>query len=234
MSEQGVPLALVGHGKMGRMVESLAPEYGFRVAVIAEQDDALTPERLAGVGVAIEFTMPESAVTNIELLAAAGVHTVVGTTGWLDELPRARAAVERHGTGLVWGANFSTGVNVFLRVVAEAARLLADRPEYGAFAWEVHHAAKKDAPSGTLRQMLVAMQRAGYAQPIDVAANRAGHHPGTHEVTFDSLADTITLRHAARSREGFARGALQAAQWIRTRRGFYEFADMLFAPGGNS
>jgi 4-hydroxy-tetrahydrodipicolinate reductase len=128
----------------------------------------------------------------------------------------------------VWSANFSIGVNVFQRVVAEAARLLKDEAAYEAWAWEIHHSAKKDAPSGTLIKLVDAMREAGYANKIDQAASRVGAHPGTHEIGFDSAADTITLRHSARSREGFARGALKAAQWISGKKGFYEFREVLF------
>jgi 4-hydroxy-tetrahydrodipicolinate reductase len=119
-------------------------------------------------------------------------------------------------------------VNLFSRVVAEAARLFAAYPEYGAWAWEIHHAAKKDAPSGTLFQLVEGMERAGYTRPVTASASRAGAHPGTHEIGFDSAADTITLRHTARNREGFARGALLAARWIAGRRGVFEFRDILF------
>ena len=137
-------------------------------------------------------------------------------------------AVERHGTALVWSPNFSNGANVFSRLVREAARFLADEPQYGAWAWEIHHHTKKDAPSGTLLKLVEEMKRAGYARQIDAGSNRAGAHPGTHEIGFDSAADTITLRHAARSREGFARGALKAAQWIAGKKGVFEFSDILF------
>jgi 4-hydroxy-tetrahydrodipicolinate reductase len=119
-------------------------------------------------------------------------------------------------------------VNAFFRLVAEAARLLASQPEYGAWAWEIHHSSKKDAPSGTLLKLVEEMKRAGYVRSIDAASNRAGAHPGTHEIGFDSAADTITLRHTARSREGFARGALKAAQWIAGKKGFYEFSEVVF------
>jgi 4-hydroxy-tetrahydrodipicolinate reductase len=140
-----------------------------------------------------------------------------------------RAFVDKSRAGVVWSANYSIGVNVFRRVVAEAARLLADEPEYGAWAWEIHHSAKKDAPSGTLLQLIEEMKRAGYSRPIDAGSNRAGANPGTHEIGFDSAADTITLRHAARSREGFARGALKAAQWVIGKRGLHEFGEVIFA-----
>jgi 4-hydroxy-tetrahydrodipicolinate reductase len=146
---------------------------------------------------------------------------VVGTTGWQQSLDRVRAAVEAHGIGLVWSPNFSVGVKVFFQIVAEAAKLLANEPEYGAWAWEIHHSTKKDAPSGTLLKLVQEMQKAGYGGTIDVSSNRAGRHPGTHEIGFDSGADTITLRHTARSREGFARGALKAAQWLQGKKGLF-------------
>jgi 4-hydroxy-tetrahydrodipicolinate reductase len=226
-------IALVGYGKMGRMIDSLAGEYGCEVAVRLDEHnnaggEGITRESLAGIDAAVEFTMPHTVVRNIERLAEAGVNTVVGTTGWTEHLPTVETWVRRHGIGLVWSPNFSVGVNVFARLAAEASRLLASQDEYGAWAWEVHHDTKKDAPSGTLLHLLEDMKRAGYPRAIDVSSNRAGRHPGTHEIGFDSAADTITLRHAARSREGFARGALKAAQWIRGRQGMYQFSEVLF------
>lgn len=219
-------LAIVGYGKMGRMIEALAPEYGF--AIHAKIDVRDNMESARGADAAIEFSTPEAAVTNIEKLAALSVPAVVGTTGWLGDLDRARKAVESHGSAMVWSPNFSIGVNVFSRLVKEAAKLLADEPQYGAWAWEIHHHTKKDAPSGTLIKLVNDMKAAGYPQVVSIGSNRAGAHPGTHEIGFDSAADTITLRHAARSREGFARGALKAAQWIPGKKGVFEFSEILF------
>lgn len=218
-------LALIGYGKMGRMVEHLAPEYGFNVCTRRDVD---RPESLECADVAIEFTQPASVLGNIKGAAALRIPLVVGTTGWLEHLSEAREIVARHQSALVWSPNFSIGVNVFTRLVSEAARLLKDEAEYGAWAWEIHHHTKKDAPSGTLLKLVEAMKAAGYNHPVDVSSNRAGAHPGTHEIGFDSGADTITLRHSARSREGFARGALKAAQWILGKQGFFEFSDVLF------
>ena len=219
-------LAIVGYGKMGKLIEQLAPEYGFEAFARMDVNDDLQQAR--GADVAIEFTAPEAAPANIEKLSAMGVSTVVGTTGWLGELDRVRAAVEKHNTGLVWSPNFSIGVNVFFRLVREAARLLESEPQYGAWAWEIHHHTKKDAPSGTLLKLVEEMKNAGYTRPVSTSANRAGAHPGTHEIGFDSAADTITLRHSARSREGFARGALKAAQWLPGKRGVFQFEEVLF------
>jgi 4-hydroxy-tetrahydrodipicolinate reductase len=219
-------LAIVGYGKMGRLIEQLASEYGFAVHARIDLNDDLA--QAAGSDVAIEFSTPEAAVANIERLAALKIPMVVGTTGWLAHRDRVKEVVDRHGTGLIWSPNFSIGVNVFFRLVQEAARLMADEPSYGAWAWEIHHDTKKDALSGTLLKLVEEMKTAGYSRAIDVGSNRAGRHPGTHEIGFDSAADTITLRHTARSREGFARGALKAAQWIVGKQGVFEFGDVLF------
>jgi 4-hydroxy-tetrahydrodipicolinate reductase len=232
-------MAIVGYGKMGQLIERLAPEAGFSVVLKLDIDTnvnqaGITPENFRGVDVAIEFSTPHVAVANLERLCAIGVPTVVGTTGWYGELARVKEFVDVCGVGVVWSANYSIGVNVFRRVVAEAARLMANEPEYGAWAWEVHHTAKKDAPSGTLLQLVEEMQRVGYARRIDVSSNRAGTIPGTHEIGFDSAADTITLRHTARSREGFARGALKAAEWVIGKRGLHEFGDVIFARDANA
>jgi len=229
-------LAIVGYGKMGRLIDQLAPEYGFEVALKLDEFnnsnfEGITRENFQGVDVAIEFSIPSAVAENVERIAALGVPLVVGTTGWLAAMGRVKAAVERHGIGLVWSPNYSVGVNVFFRLAAEAARLLAQHPDYAAWGWEIHHSAKKDAPSGTLLKLVDEMRRAGWTRPVNTASNRAGAHPGTHEIGFDSAADTITLRHTARSREGFARGALKAAQWVVGKKGFFEFSEVLF---GNS
>lgn len=218
-------LAIVGYGKMGKLIDQLAPEYGFTVTA---RVDVGREESLTGADVAVEFSMPAAVVANVGKITAQGIPLVVGTTGWLQHLDDVKAIVGRHDGAMVWSPNFSIGVNVFSRVVAEAARLLKNEKEYGAWAWEVHHITKKDAPSGTLLKLVEQMTAAGYDRPIDASSNRAGAHPGTHEIGFDSAADTITLRHSARSREGFARGALKAAQWIIGRKGCYEFSDVLF------
>jgi 4-hydroxy-tetrahydrodipicolinate reductase len=225
-------LAIVGYGKMGKLIERLAPEHGFEVRAKFNGNEnanakALSHETLRGVDVAVDFTTPEAAPENIRRLAVLGVNAVVGTTGWLEQLPGAREAVLQGKTGLVWAPNFSVGVNLFLQVVAHAAALFAKHPEYEAWGWEIHHSAKKDAPSGTLKKLAEEMRASGYARPVNLSANRAGAIPGTHEIGFDSAADTITLRHTARSREGFAHGALQAAKWVAGKKGFFEFKEIL-------
>jgi 4-hydroxy-tetrahydrodipicolinate reductase len=225
-------LAIVGYGKMGRMIEQLAPEYGFEVRAKFDgrgnpRGEALSHQALRGVDVAVEFTSPDAAPENIRRLAAMGVNSVTGTTGWFGDLPSVREAVTKSGTGLVWAANFSVGVNLFLQAVAHTAALFAKHADYEAWGWEIHHSAKKDAPSGTLKKLAEEMRAHGFSRPVSLASNRAGAHPGTHEIGFDSAADTITLRHTARSRDGFARGALQAARWISGRQGVFEFREIL-------
>ena len=225
-------LAIVGYGKMGRLIEQLAPEYGFDVrakfdALNNPRGQALSQQALRGVDAAVEFTSPDAAPENIRRLAAVGVNSVIGTTGWFDHLPEVRATVASSGTGVVWAPNFSVGVNLFLQAAAHTAALFAKHGEYEAWGWEIHHSAKKDAPSGTLKKLAEDMRANGYNRPVSLSSNRAGAHPGTHEIGFDSAADTITLRHTARSREGFARGALRAARWVVGKKGLFEFREIL-------
>jgi len=225
-------LAIVGNGKMGKLVDALAPAFDFdvRARFDARNNDhavGLTREALQHVDVAIEFSTPESAPLNLLRLASLGIPTVTGSTGWYDHLPAVRDAVLKGNTSLVWGPNFSIGMNLFMQVVTQAAALFAKHPDYDAWGWEIHHAAKKDALSGTLKKLAEEIRAAGYSRPLNLSANRAGAHPGTHEIGFDSAGDTVLLRHTARNREGFARGALHAAAWAAANNGVYEFREIL-------
>ena len=217
-------IALIGYGKMGRMIEGLAPEFG--VEVVGRVDSPTDPLP-NDFDVAIDFSEPAVVVENVRRVAETGKNLVIGTTGWADRMGEVQQIVDAAGIGAVYSANFSIGVNVFLSVVERAAELMSRYPEYEAWAYEVHHSAKKDAPSGTLLQLTETMRTAGYAARIDVASSRAGRVPGTHTIGFDSAADTITLTHTARSREGFARGALLAAKLIVGKRGLIPFASIL-------
>jgi 4-hydroxy-tetrahydrodipicolinate reductase len=224
-------LALIGYGKMGRLVEQLAPEHGFEVALRLSGAEnpggsAIDAGRFQGIDAAIDFSTASAVPATVERLAALGVPAVVGTTGWQAELPRVEEAVRRHGGALLHGANFSLGVQVFYRLAEAAARLLAADESYEGWLYEIHHSRKRDAPSGTLLRIRAAMEEAGWQRPLDVASNRAGAVPGTHQVGFDSEADTILLEHRARSRAGFARGALRAARWLLGRQGVYEFSEV--------
>lgn len=225
--------AIVGYGKMGRMIERLAAERGITIGLKLDEFNnadykGITASNFNGIDVAIEFSTPHTVVGNIERIAGLGVNCVIGTTGWQEHMPRVKSLVEKCEIGLVWSPNYSIGVNAFFRIVNAAAKLLSAEPEYEAWAWEIHHSAKKDAPSGTLLKLVDEMWSAGYARKVDMASNRAGTIAGTHEIGFDSAADTITLRHTARSREGFALGAIKAAEWVAGKKGFYEFGDILF------
>lgn len=222
-------LALIGYGRMGRLVEELAPGHGFEVALRLDgasnpRGEGITREAFREIDVAIDFSAADAVAANAERLAELGVPVVVGTTGWQGNLERVRAAVERHQSGLLHGANFSIGVQVFYQLAQAAARLLADESAYESWLWEIHHSKKKDAPSGTLLEIRRQMEGAGWSRGIDVSSSRAGAIPGTHQIGFDSEADTILLEHRARSRAGFAQGALRAARWMTGRRGFYEFS----------
>ena len=218
---------------MGKLVGQLAPEYGFEIALRLDSQSnagghAINPQVFADIDAAIEFSSPEVAPRTLRLLSTLGVPTVTGTTGWYHLLPEITRLVEMSGSGFVWSPNFSVGVAIFRKTLALTAKLMASEENYGAWAWEIHHDAKKDAPSGTLLELVNTMKESGYTRFIDISSSRAGKHPGTHEIGFDSAADTITLRHTSRNREGFARGALKAAQWIEGRKGVYTFDDVLF------
>ncbi len=231
MSSPNSKLALVGYGRMGRLVEELAPAHGFEVALRLDEFNnqaaaGITRENFDGIDVAIDFSIPDAVADNAVRIAGLGVPLAIGTTGWLDQLDRVRAVVERHGAALVYGANFSIGVNAFYRVVGAAARAFAAQGDYDAFLYEAHHKYKKDAPSGTALRLLDVVQEAGYARSVDVATQRSGQFPGIHEIGFDSAADTIRVSHTARNREGFASGSLKAARWIMGQRGIYEFSQV--------
>ena len=223
-------ILLVGYGRMGRLVESLAGEYECEVAGIVDPVvgvEGVDSERWGAVDVAVDFSSPSAVTANVPAAARRRMNVVVGTTGWGAHEPELRRVVDAAGIGIVAAPNFSTGVVIFEAVVAEAARLLAAQRDFGAFLHEAHHQAKKDAPSGTALQLRNAMAGAGFDRPVDVSSTRAGFIPGTHTVGFDGPAETITLTHAARDRTAFARGALTAARWVHGRRGWFTMRDVL-------
>lgn len=223
-------LALIGYGAMGQLVAKLARAAGAEIGfTVTSRDAAQNAAQLAtglnGHDVAIDFSVSSAVLKNIEACALAGVPLVEGTTGWQDQKAHVRRIVEERDAALVYGANFSVGVNVFYRIVSQAARLMAGLDQYEAFIVEEHHSRKRDAPSGTalkLKDLLAQLK-----VEIPIASVRAGHIPGTHRVGFDSAADQITLTHTARSREGFAAGAFLAAGWIVGRKGMFEFSEVL-------
>jgi 4-hydroxy-tetrahydrodipicolinate reductase len=227
-----VKILLVGHGKMGQLVDELSKHYGCEVVGIIDPMSPLhgggaDADRWRGVDVAIDFSTAESVIANAPVLARRGMNLVIGTTGWSAHEPALRQVVAEAGVGIVVAPNFSTGVVLFEAIVAQAARLFAPREEFGAFLHEAHHAAKKDAPSGTAILLKRTMEESGFPRPIDVSSTRAGFIPGTHQVGFDGPAETITLSHGARDRTAFARGALTAAKWIHGKQGWYTMKDVL-------
>ena len=228
MSE--VALALIGMGRMGRALAALAPERGFRV--VAELDPArndyvgISRDSLRGAQVAIEFTTPDAAPANARACAVAHCPVVVGTTGWYEQLPAVAAEIMRTGGAMLTSPNFSIGVAVFDRVVAEAAHLFAQLHGFDAHLIETHHAAKKDAPSGTAGALAKTIStRLGRAVPV--TSIRTGHVPGNQEVVFDAPFEQVRLVHDARDRRVLAEGALVAARWLVGRRGVYTMADVL-------
>jgi len=230
-------LALLGYGKMGKAIAALAPQRGFEVRLVMDidvnaQGQGITPENLAGVDVCIDFTKPDAAFENIRRVAALGVNLVVGTTGWHDRLEEVRKIVEGAGVGMVYAANFSIGINLFYRLVRAASEIFAPFAMYDPYVIEAHHKFKVDAPSGTALEVKRQIQLALGNREAPVTSVRAGHFPGTHELGFDSEADTIVLRHTARGRQGFAEGALHAARWVIGKKGLFSFAEVLERPGG--
>ena len=224
-------IALIGYGAMGKLIGTLLEANGDEVGVIIDERDAnITAEELAeklrGVDAAIDFSTAEAVLRNIEACLMAKIPLVEGTTGWNSEKETVKNLVEKYDGVFVFGANFSVGVNLFYRIVANAAELFAKFGEYETFIEERHHSRKKDAPSGTALKLkdIVAQH---ITKDFSVAATRAGNIPGTHIVGFDGTADTVELTHTARSREGFASGSIVAARWIIGKKGFWEFTEVM-------
>jgi 4-hydroxy-tetrahydrodipicolinate reductase len=217
-------LLLVGYGKMGQLVEQMALAQGM---AIASRIDVGTGDWSAPADVAVDFSTAEALTDNFPRYVQRKLPVVIGTTGWADLVALFRQEAERAGLGVVVSANFSIGANLFEMMAANAARLVRQHSNYGAWIHEAHHATKRDAPSGTALLLRDAMTRAGYDRPIDISSTRAGSIPGIHTIGFDGPSDTIELTHTARDRRGFASGALLAAQWIQGRQGWFSMMDVL-------
>lgn len=216
-------ILIVGYGKMGRLIDQLATEAGLNV--VGRVDEGR--DEWAPADAAIDFSTADALLANFPRFVELKVPVVIGTTGWTAHVEQLRAAAGAARLGVVAAANFSIGVNVFQMVAAEAARLMRDQTQYGAWIHEAHHATKRDAPSGTALLLRDALARAGFNRPIDMSSTRAGTIPGTHTIGFDSGSDTIELIHTARDRRGFATGALLAARWIQGKEGWYSMQDVL-------
>lgn len=216
---------------MGKLIGNLLENQGDEVAVIIDEAEANLSaaelaEKLKSVDATIDFSTAEAVLRNVEACLLAKVPLVEGTTGWNSEKETVRNLVEQHDGTFVFGANFSLGVNLFYRITSYAAELFAKFPEYETFIEERHHSRKKDAPSGTALKLKDIVSQ-HITKDFSVSATRAGNIPGTHIVGFDGTADTIELTHMARSREGFAAGAILAANWAVGAKGFYEFTEVL-------
>jgi 4-hydroxy-tetrahydrodipicolinate reductase len=225
-------IALLGYGKMGRTIAQLAPQRGFDVCLkldIEENRDGsgINAESFRGIDVVIDFTTPAVVVENIRRVAVLGCNLVVGTTGWSDRLDEVRKVIESSGVGMVYAPNFSIGVQVFYRAAEAAAAAFRDFAIYAPYITEAHHGAKKDAPSGTALELKRRVEKLLPGRQVPVSSLRAGHIPGVHELGFDSEADTVIVRHTARSRQGFAEGALYAARWVVGRKGLFAFEEAL-------
>jgi 4-hydroxy-tetrahydrodipicolinate reductase len=221
-------LLLIGHGRMGRLVEQHAPAHGCEIAGVVRSATASELElgEFGRVDVVIDFSHAAGVCANAERVASRGWNLVIGTTGWQADEAACRQIAERAGIGVLAAANFSIGVHIFRAIAAEAARRF-NAVEAGAWIHELHHSAKKDAPSGTALMLKQAMEQAGYSRPIDVSSTRAGSIPGTHEIGFDAQAETVALTHTVRDRAVFAHGAIAAAKWLRGRRGWFSMQDMV-------
>jgi 4-hydroxy-tetrahydrodipicolinate reductase len=220
-------ILIVGHGRMGRLVEGLAPAYGCEVAGIVTGSSAGAAFDTHGAEVAVDFSLPQAVLPNLRRLAAAGINIVLGTTGWQGHEDDCRDIVAASNIGVIASANFAIGMHVFKRVVADAALRFGRMTDVGAWIHEAHHGGKKDAPSGTALLLHQAMTDAGYSRDINISSTRAGSIPGTHTVGFDGPSESVTLTHTVRDRAVFARGALEAARWVRGRKGWFTVEDML-------
>jgi 4-hydroxy-tetrahydrodipicolinate reductase len=219
-------LLLIGHGRMGRLVEALAPDEGFAIAGTIDSRTA-TLEDWPSADVAIDFSAAGAVPANVARLARQRIPIVIGTTGWQAHEEAVRSTARAAGIGVVAAPNFAVGVNVFLAVVERLGTLMAAQPSFGAWIHELHHATKRDAPSGTALAMEERLRRGGYTAQVPIASSRAGFVAGTHTIGFDAASETITLTHQARDRAAFARGALLAARWLDGRQGWFSMTDVL-------
>ena len=222
-------ILILGRGKTGSLVAEVAAARKHHVQIAGTKENAasaaLTPEKLRDVAAVIDFTTPHAVLANIEACVRAGKNMVVGTTGWYHNLDRVRALVEQHKTGFVYAANFSVGVNLFFDVARAAASAL--RHDYSGQIFERHHAQKKDAPSGTAIALQNVIKAASESkEALEITSFREGEVVGLHEVVFESAADRIYLCHDAKSRRGFAEGAVRAAEWLAGKTGYYDFKDI--------
>lgn len=242
MDKEIIKIGLIGYGTMGREIDSIAVANGFEVTDRIDLDNPLSASKKYEFDIALDFSYPKAVVDNLEILASLGKNVVIGATGWYDDLDKARKITQKHGIGVVWGSNFSIGMQIMFKLTQTAARLANKFPEYDVFMQESHHKRKKDSPSGTaisLAEIIInesdtknriagdLSSRQPASDELSIGVTRGGEVPGTHTIFFDSLADTIELKHTVRNRSGLASGALYAARMLKGRKGFIEFPDLL-------
>ena len=241
-------IAIIGYGRMGHEIEKIAIAKKINVAAIIDPHEKeathkfIDEDSLKNADVCVDFTIPNIVVGNIKKIAKLKKNMVIGTTGWYDQINEARRIIKQNNTGFIYSSNFSIGVNVFFRIAENAAKMFNKIDDYDVYGYELHHNKKIDSPSGTAkilgdiliknirRKNKLLFEKIGRKiepDELHFASVRAGAIPGTHVVGFDSDADTIELKHTARSREGFALGAIMAAQWIQNKKGFYTIDNMI-------
>ena len=242
MENKKLPIALVGYGAMGREIEKIAGDYGYDIKAVFDIDTSLAQSNNFDFEVAIDFSFPEAVLENVEILAKHEKNIVIGTTGWQDDRLEIEDIVKESGIGVVWGSNFSLGMQMLFRIAKYAGKLVNKIDGYDVMLHEMHHKRKKDSPSGsalTLAEILLeeldfknkiltetAHEKIS-PKDLHVSSTRGGEVTGNHTIYIDSAAESIELSHRAKNRSGFAAGALTAAKWIHGKSGFYEFSDVL-------
>lgn len=241
-------IAIIGYGKMGHEIEMAARAKGINVASIIDPNykgathNEINEKSMKNVDVCVDFTTPNAVIENIKKISKFKKNIVVGTTGWYDKIEEVKDIVKKNNIGLIYASNFSIGVNIFFKIIENAAEIIDKIEDYDIYGYELHHNKKIDSPSGTAKtigEILIKnikrksklvfekIDRKIEPNELHFASVRAGSIPGTHVVGFDSSADTIEMKHAARNREGFALGALMAAQWIQNKKGFYDINSVM-------
>jgi 4-hydroxy-tetrahydrodipicolinate reductase len=241
-------LAIIGYGKMGKLVHKHAKERGYEVNAIIDPSEAdathkeVTKESLEKIDVCIEFSNAEAIFDNVRKISELQKNHVVASTGWYEDIDVVKEIVKKNNTGLIWASNFSLGVNLFFKIVEDASKLVNNLEDYDIFGYELHHNRKADSPSGTAKTLSKILldnidrktklvedkiDRKINKEELHFASIRGGDIPGTHVVGFDSTADTIELKHTARNRDGFAIGSILAADWLKEKKGFFDIKDMM-------
>lgn len=248
-------IVIIGYGKMGHEIEKVAKAKGITIKSIIDpnieeaQYKEINEMSMKDVDVCVDFTHPNCVVENIKKISKFKKNIVVGTTGWYDKLEEVKKIVKEEKIGLIWSGNFSLGVNIFFKIIENSAKLINNFDDYDVFVHEFHHNQKADSPSGTAvmigkillenikrKNKIVSeeLKRKILPNELHISSTRSGSIPGTHIIGFDSSADTIELKHTARNREGFALGAIKAAEWINGKKGFYDINDMMKTISGGS